>query len=72
MISKFSKYAKIFALGLTLLVAVPMAISAAPSGEATASLATQNSNKAFNGGGSAPKRSRHHKRRRTRRHSHKH
>lgn len=72
MISLFSKYAKVITLVLALLIAAPVAISAAETGSSPVSLG-QNSNRSFNGGGAPVRRRVRRKvRRKVRKHRHNH
>jgi hypothetical protein len=78
MITILSKYAKVFALAITLLFAVPVAVSAAPEDTGSSAVEfAQNSNRAFNGGGTTVRRRTRRRavrppRRRARRHRHNH
>ncbi len=56
MISMFSKYAKVFTLALALLIAAPVAISAAEETGSSPVSFGQNANRSFNGGGAPVRR----------------
>ena len=74
MISLFSKYAKVITLTLALLIAAPVAISAAETSVSNSPESLgQNTNRAFNGGGAPVRRRvRRKARRKARRHRHNH